>query len=93
MRKGEVVERKMEAQKKNEKIPKWKADSLKFRAVLQQNRGKEMSKQEKVMMEKANEQSTVKCHICGRKFNEEAGIRHIKFCEEQAKKNAMKRKK
>ena len=25
-------------------------------------------------MEKANEQSTVKCHICGRKFNEEAGI-------------------
>ena len=44
-------------------------------------------------MEKANEQSTVKCHICGRKFNEEAGIRHIKFCEEQAKKNAMKRKK
>lgn len=37
MRKGEVVERKMEANKK-EKIPKWKADSMKFRAVLKENR-------------------------------------------------------
>lgn len=45
------------------------------------------------MIEQANNQSTIKCHICGRKFNEDAGKRHIKFCEEQAKKNAMKRKK
>jgi endogenous inhibitor of DNA gyrase (YacG/DUF329 family) len=45
------------------------------------------------MMEQANEMDRVKCHICGRKFNTEAATRHIKFCEEQAKKNALKRKK
>ena len=37
--------------------------------------------------------SMVKCHVCGRKFNEEAGKRHIKFCEEKAKKDAFKKKK
>jgi hypothetical protein len=35
----------------------------------------------------------VKCSNCGRKFNEAAGARHIKFCEEQAKKNLIRRKK
>lgn len=45
------------------------------------------------MVEQAAEQSTVKCHVCGRKFNVEAGKRHIKFCEEKAKKEAFKRKK
>lgn len=38
MRKGEMVEKKIEAKKKVEKIPKWKADSMKFRAVLKENR-------------------------------------------------------
>lgn len=53
MRKGEVAERKMEAQKKNEKIPKWKADSLKFRAVLKENRKEELSAQDKLIVERA----------------------------------------
>ena len=70
MRKGEVVERKIEATKKDEKIPKWKADSLKFRAVLKENRKEDLDPQEKAMVQQANNQSTVKCHICGRKFNE-----------------------
>lgn len=38
MRKGEIIERKIENSKKNEKVPKWKADSLKFRAILKENR-------------------------------------------------------
>ena len=69
MRKGEVVERKMEAVKKTEKIPKWKADSMKFRAGLKENRKEGLDPHEKAMIEQANNQSMVQCHICGRKFN------------------------
>jgi hypothetical protein len=45
MKKGEIVERKIENSKKTEKIPKWKAESLQFRSVLKQNRNVEMSVQ------------------------------------------------
>lgn len=34
----------------------------------------------------------VKCPVCGRKFNETAGPRHIKFCEEKNKKMKPKGK-
>ena len=32
----------------------------------------------------------IECKFCGRKFNEEAGKRHIPHCEEKYKKNLMK---
>ena len=38
MKKGEQIEKKIENQKKNEKIPKWKAQSMAFRAGLKQSR-------------------------------------------------------
>lgn len=38
MKKGEIVEKKIEEKKAKEKIPKWKADSLQLRAGLKQAR-------------------------------------------------------
>eukprot|EP00049_Salpingoeca_infusionum_P001966 m.52465 g.52465 ORF g.52465 m.52465 type:complete len:297 (+) comp11303_c0_seq3:115-1005(+) len=35
----------------------------------------------------------VKCPHCERRFNEDAAKRHMKFCEEQSKRNALKKKK
>jgi len=32
----------------------------------------------------------IECKFCGRKFNEEAGKRHMIHCEEKYKKNLMK---
>ena len=32
----------------------------------------------------------IECKFCGRKFNQEAGTRHIPHCEEKYKKNLMK---
>lgn len=45
------------------------------------------------IIQQAQEDSGVKCPHCGRKFNQQAGPRHIKFCEEQSRKNMMKKKK
>eukprot|EP01147_Barroeca_monosierra_P006135 gene6135-7393_t len=33
----------------------------------------------------------VKCSFCGRRFNEDAAKRHMKFCEEQSKRERIKR--
>lgn len=52
-----------------------------------------MDPKEQAMIEQAQNETGVKCPHCGRKFNDTAGPRHIKFCEEQAKKNQMKQKK
>ena len=92
MKKGAVVERKIEEKKAKEKIPKWKAESLQLRAGLKQARGSENTKEEQRMLDIAQKSNYTKCHICGRNFNEEAAKRHIPFCEQQAKKNQMKRR-
>jgi endogenous inhibitor of DNA gyrase (YacG/DUF329 family) len=44
-------------------------------------------------MGSVKDDTMIQCPHCGRKFNETAGPRHIKFCEEQAKKNLIKKKK
>lgn len=80
-------------QQKNQKIPKWKAQSLAFRAILKQNRNVQINPKEAAMIQQIQNQAGVKCPYCGRKFNDTAGPRHIKFCEEQAKKNQIKKKK
>ncbi len=61
-------------------MPKWKAQSLAFRAVLKENRGGAIDPKEAAIIQQAQNDEGVKCHICGRKFNESAGPRHIKFC-------------
>ena len=97
MKKGAVVEKKIEQKKQAEKMPKWKKESLQFRMGLKQAKGDDFnpSKEERHMMEqakRAEEDDKVKCPTCGRSFNHDAGKRHIAFCEAQAKKNQMKRR-
>jgi len=36
MKRGEIIEKKLEEKKAQEKIPKWKVDSLQFRAGIKQ---------------------------------------------------------
>lgn len=50
MKQGEMVEKKIEQMKQKEKMPKWKAQSLAFRAVLQQNKGSEVDPRQAAMM-------------------------------------------
>lgn len=93
MKQGEKVEKKIEKAKMAEKVPKWKAESLAFRAQLKQNRGDKVSGEDMKMIQQAEDTSRIQCKFCGRKFNEQAATRHIKFCEEQSRKNALKKKK
>jgi hypothetical protein len=94
MKKGAVVDRKLEEKKANEKLPKWKAESLQLRAGIKQAKDSDYapSKEEQKLLEMAQKSGYVKCHICGRNFNETAAQRHIPFCEAQAKKTQMRRK-
>ena len=93
MKKGEIIEKKIEEKKAKEKIPKWKADSLAFRAGLKAAQGGNatLSKEEQRMLDQSKKDGTIQCQFCGRTFNEQAGNRHIPFCEEKSKKNKMKR--
>ena len=92
MKKGAVIEKKIEEKKAKEVIPKWKAESLQLRSGLKQARGDGPTKEEQRMMDVAQNSNTTKCQTCGRSFNLEAAKRHIPFCEAQAKKNQMKRR-
>ena len=97
MKKGAVIEKKIEQKKAQEKMPKWKKESLQFRMGLKQAQGNNYvpSKEDRKLMEQAKqaeEYDNIKCHVCGRTFNKEAGKRHVTFCEAQAKKNQMKRR-
>lgn len=68
MKKGAVVERKMEEKKAKEKVPKWKAESLQFRAGIKQARGGAgLSKEEQKMLDMKPD--LIKCQFCGRSFN------------------------
>lgn len=80
MKQGERAEKKIQQIKKTEKLPKWKADSLAFRAQMKQNRGAKVSASDQAMLNKAEEFDRVQCKFCGRKFNSQAAQRHIKFC-------------
>jgi hypothetical protein len=52
-----------------------------------------MTQEEKKLISQAQDSGMVNCKFCGRNFNEKAAGRHITFCEQQQKKNAMKKKK
>ena len=53
MKKGEQVEKKLETQKKNEKLPKWKAQSIALRAVISQNSNKEVDPRQAALLKEA----------------------------------------
>lgn len=78
-------------EEKGGKIPKWKQQSLAFRAGLKQGKGTELTQEEKQATENANG-DMIQCKFCGRKFNETAGKRHIAFCETKSKQTAMKKR-
>ena len=71
MKKGAVIQKKMEQKKANEKVPKWKAESLQLRAGIKQARNNDYvpTREEKRMLEQAQNSGYVKCHVCGRSFN------------------------
>lgn len=81
MKKGERIQKKIESNKRNEKVPKWKAESMAFRAVMKQNRGGQVSGNDLAIIEQAENDARIQCKFCGRKFNEKAAPRHITFCE------------
>ena len=51
-------------------MPKWKQQSLAFRASLKQAKGQQFSEEEKKVAQKIQESmdTRVKCNFCGRKF-------------------------
>ena len=51
-----------------------------LRAGLKLNRNEALDPREAAMIQQAQNDAGVKCPHCGRKFNENAGPRHIKFC-------------
>lgn len=56
---------------------------MKFRQMLRQARGAPPSKttiKEEKMLQQYEQSSMIKCPVCGRTFNENAGPKHIKFC-------------
>jgi predicted alpha/beta hydrolase family esterase len=94
MKKGEMVEKKLEEKKAREKIPKWKAESLALRSGIKASRDDDYvpTKEEKQILEAAKNSHLTKCQFCGRSFNEQAAQKHIPFCESQQKKNQMRKK-
>jgi predicted RecB family nuclease len=94
MKKGEVVERKLEEKKAREKVPKWKAESLALRSGIKQALDDDYvpTKEEKKILDDARNNDFTKCQFCGRSFNEAAAKKHIAFCESQQKKNQMRKK-
>ena len=68
--------------KAQEKIPKWKQESLQLRdgIKLAQDSNYQPSKQEQALLKQAAQSGLVKCHTCGRSFNEKAAEKHIPFC-------------
>ena len=80
------------------KMPKWKQQSLAFRAGLKQSQGKPQTQEQKMMNKKLQQQmdTRIQCNFCGRKFEEAAAKRHIPFCETKSKqmpKGPVKKKK
>ena len=59
-------------------IPKWKQQSLAFRAGLKQSKNIPMTAEEKKVQEDMD--TRVQCQYCGRKFEELVAQRHIPFC-------------
>lgn len=78
---------------KRGKARAWEVESLKLRQLMREAKGlppPPMNKHEKELLNKYEDQSKVKCPVCGRSFESKAGERHIKFCQEKAKQNQYK---
>lgn len=67
---------------------------MQLRAGLKAAQGSNYTptREEQAILDQSKQQSTVRCHVCGRTFSDQAGQRHIPFCEAQNKKNALRKK-
>jgi predicted nucleic acid-binding protein len=92
MKKGEQVEKKIESEKKKQKVPKWKAQSIALRAhvKLGMDENYQLTKEEEEMLSQERHIDVVDCPYCGRHFNKNAAKAHVPFCKAQAEKQAEK---
>ncbi|KAM3129671.1 Zinc finger C2HC domain-containing protein 1A [Paramecium bursaria] len=86
--KPQVDNRPLNAAKK----PKWKAQSEAFRAILKQNKGEEMTQEQKFAIQEAEDIGRIQCDHCGRKFNDSVAKKHIPLCAEKAKIKAVQKR-
>jgi transposase-like protein len=69
-------------------VPEWKRQSMALRMAMKQMRGGKVSEEdikEVKQIQKMEQKSMFKCKFCGKRFNDEAGLRHQKFCETKSK--------
>lgn len=74
-------------------IPKWKQESLAFRAAMKNSRGQGLSANEALQFKQQIGPKLVPCKFCSKKFAEETHAKHVVFCEKKAKELAMLNKK
>ena len=73
------------------KMPKWKQQSAQFRNAMKATGGADgKSSGPKEYEGEPEDSGLLKCPTCGRTFNEEAGKRHMPFCANKAKLDALK---
>mmetsp|Transcript_1259 Transcript_1259/g.1145 ORF Transcript_1259/g.1145 Transcript_1259/m.1145 type:complete len:131 (-) Transcript_1259:206-598(-) len=74
-------------------VPKWKAQSEAFRAGMRAARGQQLTPSQQVAFNDMGGQNDdlTPCQFCGRKFNENAYGRHVKFCEQKSKMDKFKK--
>jgi len=77
-------------------IPKWKMQSAMLRNGLRgmrkdgDNGGGNVNAEEAAIVQKFNETQMMRCPHCNRTFSDEAGKRHLPFCEKKAKEAKLK---
>lgn len=74
-------------------IPKWKQESLAFRAAMKNSRGEALSSNEAFQFNQQMNSNLVPCKFCNKKFASETHAKHIVFCEKKSKELAMLNKK
>lgn len=80
-----------EAKLPAKKIPKWKLQSAQFRKAIKSTKTEGEQAQAPDAADEMDERSLyVQCQTCGRSFNEEAAKRHVPFCANKAKLDAIK---
>jgi hypothetical protein len=72
------------------KVSKWKQQSEQLRAGLRLAKGAPLTPQEELKMRENENAGLVLCDYCGRRFNEHAAERHIPFCQQKNKLDAIK---
>ena len=89
---AQSASKKAEPKKAAKKMPKWKMQSAQFRNALKSTTGESGGAGGAVdsAPEIDEKEGYTQCPTCGRSFNEEVAKRHMPFCANKAKMDAMK---